>query len=261
MKKIFMLILALICLTACSNEPVKDDNIKDDTVSKLPVISFDVTYRYRDSQDPIEPRISLNPTEKKYAFSYSGFSSHMPIGDYEIVDDKLYLWEDDSKKEAYVFDVTEEGYVFDAEASLGIPTYKVSGDSNERYSPVPDGALFERDTSKNYGVTEYGGYVKRVGSDEKVKMSKEDADAVSNIIFDAEWQEGVTDCIFDAQIDVNGFIVKYHSSCGALCRIIPSYVSHSLPGSYSFVLNDEDQASLNSVIEKYIELGEDIVFE
>ncbi len=277
MKRIFALVLLSLVLVSCTKKP---EQKPDDTAEKVEVfsenesetvgypeigevITFDVSYTYEDSRDPIKPSINLDFTSMRYSFVYSGFSSYIPMGSFEMTKDKLFLWTDEKKSEAYAFNVTDAGFAFDAASSPAIPTYKVSGDSEERYSPVPNGALFKLHTnntaSKEYGVTEYGGYVKRFDSDEKMKMSEEDADAVSNIVFGIEWKEGGTDCVFDAQIDINGFLLKYHSSCGSLNHITPVYYSHSRSAPYSFVLGEEERAALNSILESYIELGDDIV--
>ena len=255
MKRIFVLFAMTLLLTSCAPEIPEESEPSEEN---LEVISFDSTYVYGESRDPIKPVIHLDTEKGVYSFCYSGFSSYMPVGEYELTDSKLILYDGDG---SYVFHVTDEGYVFDAESSIAIPTYRVSGDSDERYSPVPDGALFKKEGSEPYGVTEYGGYVKRIASDERIKMSETDADDVANIVFGLEWQDGPTDCIFDCQIDINGFLVKYHSSCGALNHITPSYLSHVDPEQkYSYcVLDDEKQRELNEIIAKYVDLGEDIV--
>jgi len=278
MKKLFVLLLSALMLVSCSKAPDTKPGVtpgKVETPEEQPkeesetvglpelgkIITFDVAYTYEDTRDPIKPCINLNLAEKRISFTYSGFSSYIPMGNFELTKEKLYLRADGG--EEYIFNVTDEGFAFDAKGSSAIPTYKVSGDSDERYSPVPDGAVFKRhvheNPTKEYGVTEYGGYVKRVGSGEKIKMSDEDADALANIIFAIEWKEETTDCVFDSQIDINGFLVKYHSSCGSLCHITPAYYSRMETKAYSFVLSEEERAAFNSVIEKYIELGEDIV--
>ena len=282
MKKILLLVLLVFVFASCTKKPAEKPDLKlsgvNETVEKaeasedeksetvgLPeigkVITFDTAYIYEDSRDPIKPSLNLNLVEKRFSFTYSGFSSYMPMGNFDLKDGKLFLKADGG--EQYVFNMTEEGLVFDAKSSSAIPTYKVSGDSEERYSPVPDGALFKRhihdNPTKEYGVTEYGGYVKRVGSDEKIKMSDEDANALAETIFAIEWKEGVTDCVFDVWLDINGRMMKYHSSCGSLCFVTPTYVSHTKPEEYSFVLSEEERMAFNSVIEKYIEIGEDIV--
>lgn len=272
MKKILLLMIVLVCLSSCAKkagegpEPQKtavttSELEQDQEPFEEKTFNFDLSYIYEGSRDPIKPSINLDVNNGMYSFVYSGFSSNIPIGEYELTEDRLYLWTDEDKTLAYTFEVTDEGYVFIAQDSPGIPTYKVSGDSDERYSPVPDGALFKRESSKDYGVTEYGGYVKRLGSDDRIKMSEEDGDAVANIIFGLEWQEGPTDCIFDCQLDINGFLVKYHSSCGALNHMTPSYLSHVDPEEkYSYcILDDEKQQELNDIVVKYITLGSDIV--
>lgn len=255
MKKLFLVLAVLMLLTSCTEEPIEKD--------EAPVIhmqSFSVSYYYEDSDDPIRPSISLDMLRKSYSFSYSGFSSFVPMGEFELTEDKLYLWTDEDKTEAYTFDVTDDGYVFDAKSSPAIPTYKVSGDSEERYSPVPDGALFKSPVNGSEKSTaSFEGNVRKLGSDTAFSLSAEDAERVAEIIMDRDWQDGVTDCIFDCVIDVNGFRVKYHSSCGALNHVTSPYYSHALSTGYSAVLTDDEQKELNSILENYVTLGEDII--
>lgn len=257
MKRIICLVMLVICLASCSDEP---SAVKIKTEDSPLVYTFNTSYVYQDSSDPIKPSISLNVTNNRYSFTYSGLSSHMPVGEFEITDGRLYLWTDESKTRAYVFDVTDKGYVFDADSSEGIPTYKVSGYSDERYSPVPDGALFEPAHEEGEIVIPLtNGWVKKRGELESHNLSEEDLRAVSDIIEGREWTEGLSDCATDCQLYVGGLIMSYHSSCGTLNMVTPSHISHKEPEGKSLNLSDEETEKLNAILEKYVTLGWDVI--
>jgi len=87
-----------------------------------------------------------------FTFNYSSLSSNVPMGRYEITNEKLILNADNG--DVYVFSKVDGGYTFDAEASAKLPEYKISGDSNETYSPVPDGAVFYSNENSNVSPEE-----------------------------------------------------------------------------------------------------------
>lgn len=99
-------------------------------------------YVYRDSPEPefMSPSITLDEVSKRFQFTYSVLSSYIPTGYYEIKDEELILTTSDCEYE-YVFDITDEGYVFNEEKSSKIPKYRYEADGKPE-SPVPDGALF-----------------------------------------------------------------------------------------------------------------------
>lgn len=105
-----------------------------------------VRYVFKDSVDPLLPSVLLNYHDqgKSFMFTYSGLSSYLPFGTYEIVGDDLILRTED-KTYTYIFKIVEKGLIFDASRSSQIPSYRYSGDSYETECPVPDGALFERE--------------------------------------------------------------------------------------------------------------------
>lgn len=260
MKKLLVLFLAIFCLASCA-----------ETYTEAPAetptprfYSFETSYVYEDSKAPIPPTVSLNLAESRYSFTYSGFSSFVPMGEFEIKDGRLYLWADDTKTDAYVFDITDEGYVFDAQSSVAIPTYKVMGDSEERYSPVPDGALFQR---KNMGEGQhnvevyYGTVTRREAGSAVFDMPYKDTMAIAGIIEGKEWSEGVTDCVRDCIINISGLQLQYHSDCGTLIRIDASPISSVKPDVYSLTLEEKEKEELNEILGKYIPLGSDIVEE
>lgn len=100
-------------------------------------------YVFMDSIEPICPCIELYEEDHSFSFTYSWFSSYLPIGRYELTDTALTLRTgDEDGGEVYVFDVKGDGFVFDASRSSTIPSYRYSGDSDELTCPVPDGAYF-----------------------------------------------------------------------------------------------------------------------
>ena len=102
-------------------------------------------YKYHNSPDPMEPSIMLYDEPKIFSFGWSGFSSYMAIGKYELDEHTLTLKTDDGLN-TYVFDVVGDTYVFDASRSSMIPSYKYSADAPSAECPVPDGAVFEFDS-------------------------------------------------------------------------------------------------------------------
>ncbi len=104
-------------------------------------------FYFRDSVDFMEPKIVLSPESGGFEFVYSGLSSYIAWGSYILTEDTLMLPTSDGMY-IYVFDVTDEGFRFDAERSSKIPEYRYSADSYDTECPVPDDALFEGNIAK-----------------------------------------------------------------------------------------------------------------
>lgn len=104
-----------------------------------------VVYAFDGSPEFMSPTIILYPDEGRFQFTYSIFSSELNIGTYEIKDGILILKTDDGSR---VYTFREDGgeYVFDAERSSKIPSYKY-GEGKAPQCPVPDGAKFVSKTS------------------------------------------------------------------------------------------------------------------
>ncbi len=102
--------------------------------------NYTQTYTYKSEYEVIPATISLSDNGR-FMFSYSGLSSSVPVGEYELTDEKLTLRAVNDK--VYVFNVVGEGLAFDASRSDDIPRYRVSAGSKDTYSPVPDGAIFQ----------------------------------------------------------------------------------------------------------------------
>ena len=130
-------------------------DINDEVIEELtelgwleePVFFDYDTYMFHDSPDVMNPTILLSRSDDKFQFTYSVLSNYAGIGRYERTASELTLYTDDGVN-VWIFDVTEDGFVFDAESSSRIPSYKYSGDSDEASCPVPDGALFTKTSAK-----------------------------------------------------------------------------------------------------------------
>ncbi len=85
--------------------------------------------------------ITLSTKDNSFQFVYSLLSSFIPTGYFDIKDETLILRDEYS---TYTFHIEGDTLVFDALKSTKLPEYKISADSNETYSPVPDGAVFTK---------------------------------------------------------------------------------------------------------------------
>lgn len=101
------------------------------------------TFTYTDSPEQISPTLNLNYTEKSFTFSYSGFSSYLPRGKFTVSGKNIICKTDDGNNN-YVFEKSDNAYIFDAEKSSEIPKYKYSEDAKTSVCPVPDGAVFKK---------------------------------------------------------------------------------------------------------------------
>lgn len=113
------------------NKKPQTDTVQDDTVQE---------YVYYGSREIVKPTLVLK-SDGTFVFNYSSYSSYIAVGKYTQEENILTLVTDDGQN-TYTFDVTEDGFSFDAFNSSDIPYYKVSRDSDETYCPVPDNAVF-----------------------------------------------------------------------------------------------------------------------
>ena len=97
-----------------------------------------ISYIYRQSPDPMTPSITLCD-DKTFSFMYSGFSSYLCYGEYEITSEGLTL----NTSDGNFFEAVDGGWRFVAGKSSLIPSYRYSADATESQCPVPDGAIFE----------------------------------------------------------------------------------------------------------------------
>ena len=116
------------------------------------------TYYFNGSPDTIKPNLLIDYVSNTFIFNFSGFSSYVPMGNvYET--NTGYRLDTQDGQNSYFFNFKGENLVFDAKHSSALPKYKYSADS-EAVSPVPDGAVFEKENSENvkhlwYDTTEF----------------------------------------------------------------------------------------------------------
>jgi len=93
-----------------------------------------------------------------------------------------------------------------------------------------------------------------------VEISEDDANALSEIINGGTWVEVPADCESDCVINLKGHWTHYNSESGTLNKYnlkdmsVYSSKVQEVSGK-SFVLSEEDRATVNSILEKYITLG------
>ena len=93
-----------------------------------------------------------------------------------------------------------------------------------------------------------------------VEISEDDANALSEIINGGTWVEEPADCESDCVINLKGHWTHYNSESGTLNKYnlkdmsVYSSKVQEVSGK-SFVLSEEDRATVNSILEKYITLG------
>ena len=93
-----------------------------------------------------------------------------------------------------------------------------------------------------------------------VEISEQDANTLSQIVNSGTWKEEPTDCESDCTINLKGHLIHYNSDSGILNRYnladmsIYSSKEQDVRGK-SLVLSDEDRATVNAILKKYITLG------
>lgn len=107
-----------------------------------------ILLKYYKSADPMLPTVTLSKSDGTFQFIYSGLSSYIAMGTYEMTETELILTTDDSmtgddQKNIYVFRKKGDSFVFDADRSSEIPKLSYAA-GEEPVSPVPDGAVFEQ---------------------------------------------------------------------------------------------------------------------
>lgn len=93
-----------------------------------------------------------------------------------------------------------------------------------------------------------------------VEISEDNANALSQIINGGIWKEEITVCESDCVINLKGHLTYYNSEKGILNQYdlkdmsVYSSKEQEVNGK-SLVLSEEDRATVNSILEKYITLG------
>lgn len=118
MKKLLYTLFILIITTAlagCAAEKQPDLELR--------------SYVYE--RGPLSYASILLKEDDQFIFNYSGLSSHVPMGDYEIEDGYLML-NTKNREEQYVFQIKKGTLIFNAERSTPIPAF----------ANLPDGSVF-----------------------------------------------------------------------------------------------------------------------
>lgn len=93
-----------------------------------------------------------------------------------------------------------------------------------------------------------------------VEITEEDANTLSEIINGGTWMEELTECESDCVINLKGHWAHYNSESGLLNKYnvkdlsVYSSKVQEVSGK-SLVLSEEDRATVNAILEKYITLG------
>ena len=110
-------------------------------------------------------------------------------------------------------------------------------------------------------ITEHSvGEVGRETFNLPVEISEDDANILSEIINSGNWAEEPTDCESDCVINLKGNLLYYNSDNGTINKYnlkdmsIYSSKVQDVSGK-SLVLSEEDIATVNAILEKYITLG------
>ncbi len=107
-----------------------------------------IQLKFMNSPDPFIPCIRINRIDKTYMFTYSGYSSHVSIGQFDLFIDRLVLREFGNDN-VYTFSRGVKGFEFVKAESSRLPKYSYrEGESAQE--PVPDGALFEWENSTDF---------------------------------------------------------------------------------------------------------------
>lgn len=109
---------------------MEDSRVLDAHIAKIQRDNSRV-YVYRDSEEKVIKPSFVLQENGTFSMTFSVVSSYIGVGKYELTDETLSLYTDDGDFE-YHFDVTEEGFAFDAEKSSDMTWF----------AKIPDGALF-----------------------------------------------------------------------------------------------------------------------
>ncbi|MBQ6932991.1 MAG: hypothetical protein IJN37_01250 [Clostridia bacterium] len=109
---------------------MEDSRVLDAHIAKIQRDNSRV-YVYRDSEEKVIKPSFVLQENGMFSMTFSAASSYIGVGKYELTDETLSLYTDDGDFE-YHFDVTEEGFAFDAEKSSDMTWF----------AKIPDGALF-----------------------------------------------------------------------------------------------------------------------
>ena len=157
------------------------------------------------------------------------------------------------------------GYSFEIDGHLDVDsgfevdsyTYKIFGITIKQDEANPQKTA----NTHTLEVTENSvGEIGRETYNFPVEISEDDANALSQIINGGTWKEEITDCESDCVINLKGHCRQYDSERGILNQYdlkdmsVYSSKEQEVNGK-SLVLSEEDRATVNTILEKYITLG------
>lgn len=173
----------------------------EENISKFYNFNDALQLKFMNSPDPVVPCIRINRIDGMYMFTYSGFSSHVSIGEFDLFIDRLVLRELGNDN-VYIFKRGDNGFEFVKDASSMLPKYSYSAGADPQ-EPVPDGAVFKWDNSIDFISNVYDLATSDVdgdGIEEKYTLSAgvtsglftfvlnvKEADYQKSAVFRSEW--------------------------------------------------------------------------
>ena len=104
-------------------------------------------------------------------------------------------------------------------------------------------------------------YVRRSGMPPK-GLTDEEAHIIQGCIARGACREGTSECLHDCEVNLGGWLYYYHSDCGTfnfveISQYSPTDLSPTpLQKEQSVTLSEEDKATVNGILGKYIPIGE-----
>ena len=91
--------------------------------------------------------------------------------------------------------------------------------------------------------------IKDISTGEEKNLSADDSKAILDILAESnDWTEGTADCLNDCEIKIGDRTIMYHSGCGTF---------NDNKNMKSISLDEKVKPYINSILEKYIQLGND----
>lgn len=120
---------------------VNDEDTVPTTATAVNTGAKSAAYTYKSKFDIFGDCTLTLSGDGTAVLSFGYLSSYVAHGTYKIDADTLLLTTDDGFGNEYVFRISGDGYVFDAENSAVVPKFKPSAESDAVYS-LPNGAQF-----------------------------------------------------------------------------------------------------------------------
>ena len=88
--------------------------------------------------------------------------------------------------------------------------------------------------------------VEIIVSDKTVKLSKQDAEEITEILENGKWIDDLTNCASDCRLVISGNTITYHSECGTF---------NDSQNQRSLATDKDVKKLINSILEQYVTLG------